>query len=1026
MQRPFKLSWFCGGLVLVVSLLPLALLRPAGDPAAPVPTFGPEWLKPLTWRCIGPAAMSGRITALAVYEKDPTIFYVATASGGLVKTTNAGITFQHQFDHEKTVSIGDVCVAVTDPNIVWVGTGEGNPRNSASYGDGVYKSTDGGKTWKNMGLKQTFQIGRIAIHPTDPNIVYVGALGRLYGPNPARGLFKTVDGGRTWEKVLFIDENTGVIDVQMDPSNPESLLVATYERRRDGFDYNDPSQKWGKGSGLYRTTDGGKHFHKITQGLPPCTLGRIGLDYYRADPRIVYMVLESEKIGMAPKGTPTGNAYLGIIGEDGKPGARLTQVVPNGPAAKAGFNADDVITEIDQKKIGTYDDLLKQIQKHNGGDKVKVTLLRGTQTVTVDITLGKREGADRPFADRLGGQKENLGAKQEPDGFQYGGTYRSDDGGETWQRINSLNPRPMYFSQIRVDPSDDKRVYVLGISLYRSADGGKTFKGDGGRGAHPDHHALWINPRDGRHMILGGDGGFYVTHDRMENWDHLNTLALGQFYHVAVDTKAHYMAYGGLQDNGTWGVPAFTLRPGGPVNEDCIRVGGGDGFRCAVDPDDPDLVYFEAQYGVTQRRNFRTGKITPIRPAGMQGPPGQQGGKVRFNWNTPFILSRHNPRIYYSAGNLVYRSLDRGNDLQPISPDITRTEKGTASALAESPKNPNVLYVGTDDGYLWITRDGGKEWTNITKHLALPGYRWIASIEASRYVEGRAYVVLDAHRSDDDEPYVFVTEDFGKTWNSLRSNLPWGSTRVLREDIVNPNLLYLGTEFGTWCSLDRGQQWVSLNTNLPTVAIHDFAQHATAGEIVAATHGRSLWVLDVTPLRQLALPELARAPKLYKPAVGVQWVPKPVRGGTNREFVGDNLPVGVQLYYSLPKSTEKISLTITDAAGKPVQKLKAAGSPGLHKVSWNLAQVLAAPNAKGGANPKVGAGKKKGGRPGGGFGGRLKPVPPGTYRVVLAVDGQEQTQTLQVIADPSAPPGLVTEEEEEMEPQQKGSGVIGY
>jgi photosystem II stability/assembly factor-like uncharacterized protein len=930
------------------------------------------WLKPLTWRCIGPANMGGRITALAVYEADPTTYWVATASGGLLKTINNGITFEHQFDHETTVSIGDVCVAPSDKNIVWVGTGESNPRNSVSYGDGVYKSTDGGKSWINMGLKKSFQIGRIRIHPKNPDIVYVGALGRLYGPNEERGLFKTSDGGKSWEKILYVDDKTGVIDVHMHPTDSETLLVATYERQRDGYDYNDPAKKFGAGSGLYRTSDGGRSWKKIRTGLPTCKLGRLGIDWYRKDPNVVFLLVESEKIGGTPR-TVAGMAYLGIQAENNGRGARVTQVNRDSPAERAGLQIDDVIVRLGERMVGSYADLTEEVARHKGGDKVKVRLRRGQEIREAEVTLAARgnpPGAELPYLDRLGGQAANVQNKQGPDGFEYGGVFKSIDGGESWTRLNSLNPRPMYFSQIRVDPNDDNYVYVLGISLHRSRDGGKTFDPEGGRGVHGDHHALWIDPRDGRHMILGNDGGYYVTYDRTANWDRLNHMAIGQFYHVAVDTRRDYRVYGGLQDNGSWGGPSCTHSSTGPLNEDWFRVGGGDGFRCAVDPNDPDLVYSTSQWGAMRRLNLRTGETVPIRPPNAR--------RYRFNWNTPYLLSHHNSHIFYCAGNVVFRSLDRGNDLHVISPDITATERGSASALAESPRNPDVLYVGSDDGCLWVTRDGGKEWTNLTKNVGLPDKRWVASIEASRFEEGRAYVVFDAHRSDDDEPYVYVTEDFGKTWKSLRGNLPWGSTRVLREDIENPNLLYLGTEFGAWCSLDRGQTWNHLNTNLPTVAVHEFAIHPTAGEIVAATHGRSFWILDVSALRQLSQQALQADARLYRPTTAVLWHLEPSRGQTNRRFVGENPPTGAPIWYSLGKKASKASLKVLDVEGKPVRELSAEMQPGLHKIVWDLRRAPAR-RGRGQQSQET-----------------SRPVAPGSYLIVLTVDGKEYKQALRV------------------------------
>lgn len=996
-----------------------ALATPAQTTSGAV---DPNWLKAFSWRPLGPAAMGGRITALSVYEADPSTYWVATASGGLLKTINNGVTFEHQFDREATVSIGDVCVAPSNRNIVWVGTGEGNPRNSVSYGDGVYKSTDGGKTWKNMGLRASFQIGRIAIHPKNPDIVYVGALGRLYGPNPERGLYRTTDGGKTWTQVLYVDDQSGVIDVQMNPADPETLLVATWERQRDGFDSHrgeppvadgydpyDPIKKYGPGSLLFKTSDGGKTWKRITKGLPTCNLGRIGLDYFRKDPNIVYMVLDSEKLGMGP--ALEAGAYMGILGEDADAGARLKQVSDKSPASKAGLQNGDIVVGIDGDVVTNYKQLTELLRKHKVGDKITVKVSRNKESKEFTVTLEKRPGPGgnprRPYA-ALFGQRENEQGKQGPEGFQYGGIYRSADGGESWTRVNSLNPRPMYFSQVRVDPNDDKFVYVCGIALYRSSDGGKTFKPDGHKEVHPDQHALWIDPRDGRHMILGSDGGFYVTYDRMDHWDFLNHLALGQFYHVTVDNRLPYRVYGGMQDNGSWGGPSRSLHDAGPVNDDWYMVGGGDGFVCRVDPTDPDLVYFESQDGNIFRRHLKTGEYVGIRPKE------QKGLSYRFNWNTPFILSSHNPKIFYSGGNYVFRSVKQGDDLRVISPEISRTKRGTASALAESPVNPNVLWAGSDDGYLWVSRDGGVKWENVTAKVGLPGPRWVASIEPSRFAEGRAYVVFDGHRSDDDAPYAFVTEDFGNSWKSLLGKSPalTGSTRVLREDVRNPDLLFLGTEFAVWVSLDRGASWNKLNNNLPTVAIHEIAIHPTAGELVAATHGRSLWALDIVSLRQMTEKVRKARAHLFEPAATVRWRSEPPRGPAmgagSRRFVGQNPPRGAQVYYSLTAKAEKVGLRVVDHTGATVRELSVKKDAGLHHVAWDLMRSQG-PIAD--VAQKIGIGRRPAAKQG--------PAPPGLYRVILSVDGQEYAQNLKLEADPIAPQPSIAEDEAELTDEQR-------
>jgi photosystem II stability/assembly factor-like uncharacterized protein len=1063
---------------------------PASDGSLP-----DDWVKAFPWRCIGPATMGGRITTISAFDVDPTTYWIGTASGGLLKTTNAGTTFAHQFDREATVSVGAVCVAPSNPEIVWVGTGENNPRNSVSIGDGVYKSTNGGQSWTNMGLKKSFQIGKILVNPNYPDTVYAGALGRLYGPSDERGLFKTTDGGKTWKKILYIDDKTGVIDMVMHPTDAETLIIATWERQRDGFDSHpgnemlpadgydryDPIKKWGPGSGLHKTTDGGKTWKKLTAGLPTCDLGRIGLDWYRKDPKVVFAIIDSAKIAM---GTPPQQVWLGIQGENATGGAKLTAVTETAPAGKAGLKAGDVVKVIDKKPIENYGGLVGAIQGKKAGDKLVFAVLRDGKTLEITVTLENRpipppdpavtaarlfgataeaapagtagvkltrlipggsaataglketdlvqaidkkpvaardafvqavnahkvgdkitvsvlrdkETKDivvtlkdpppgfgpgqatptRPYGYMFGGQQPNVQDQQGPNSHEYGGVYKSTDGGETWARVNSLNPRPMYFSCIRVDPNDSNYVYVCGVLLHKSKDGGKTFTQDGGNGVHPDQHTLWIDPKDGRHMIVGCDGGFYVTYDRMQNWDHLNHMAIGQFYHVAVDSRRPYRVYGGLQDNGTWGGPSVSLN-GGLINEDWLAINGGDGFVCRVDPFDPDLVYFEIQDGGMARRNLRTGAFAGIRPQPPQGAM-----PFRFNWNTPFILSAHNAGIFYCGGNCVFRSVKRGDDLKVISPEITRTKRGSATALAESPRNPDVLWAGSDDGFLWVTRDSGQKWANVTENVlkaGLPGHRWVATVEASRFVEGRAYVVFDGHRSDDDQPYVFVTEDFGATWKPIAANLPWGFTRVCREDVQNPDLLFVGTEFGAWASTNRGGRWTKISNNLPTVAVHEFAVHPTAGEVVIATHGRSLWVADIKALRQMTPKVLAEAAHLYEPNAVVRWRTQPGRGSMygngSRRYAGENPPPGAFIYYSLTKKADKMSLKIVDITGKAEWDLAVSGTPGLHRIAWDLQ----------GASPQ-----------------------PATYRVALTVDGKEYSQALKIEADPNVPAGAGAEE----------------
>jgi photosystem II stability/assembly factor-like uncharacterized protein len=1078
--------------------------------------------KLLTWRPIGPANMSGRITGLAVFEADPTCYYVATASGGLLKTVNNASTFSHQFDRENTVSLGAVAVAPSNRDIVWVGTGEANPRNSVSFGDGVYQSTDGGKTWKNKGLEKSFQIGKIVIHPKDPSTVYVAALGRLYGPSEQRGLYKTTDGGNSWQRVWYLDNMTGALDLVMCPSNPDIMLLASWQRQRDAFDsfvgdakipsaadMYAPAVSHGPGSGVYKSMDGGKTWTKLTHGLPSAHLGRIGLDWHRQNSNLVFAIIDSADAGM---GLAPAKGFLGIIPENTPQGVRIADVQKGSPAAKAKLSKGDLVLELAGKNIKITDDYLLAVQPHNPGDKIKLIFRHEGQQDSAEITLSAQPGTDaeaakrgslgvqaeetedgvilsevieqgaahkagleagdllltvegteigtmpllfktlrdkkigdsvklvyqrgvtkreititleaapsppgRPFAGRLGGQRANVQDLQGPNSNKTGGIYKSMDGGDSWTRVNSLNERPFYFSVVRCDPNDEKTVYALGVVLYRSSDGGKTFSDrDINTGVHSDLHDLWINPKDSRHLLMGTDGGIYVSYDRGAHWESLDYLALGQFYHVAADTRRPYHVYGGLQDNGSWGGPSQTLRPSGPTNGDFRNVQGGDGFVCQVDPSDPDVVYSESQNGVMFRRNLRTGESKVLRPKTQMG-----AGKLRFNWNTPFILSHHNSHVFYAGGNYLFRSVKQGEDLKIISPELSLSKHGTVTALAESPKNPDVLWAGTDDGAVWLTRDGGKTWKELSVKLraaGLPGPRWVASIEASRVAAGRCYLVFDGHRSDDDEPYVFVTEDFGQNWKSLRGNLPSGPTRVLREDRVNPDLLYLGTEFALFASIERGATWMKVNgTLLPTVAVHEVAQPTTANEIVIATHGRSLWVLDVTTLRQLK-PEQNQS-QLFAPAAVTRWQVDFTHEGMfrtgTRHFVGQNPSRQAVVDYFLPHKADQLSLKVLDPLGNLVRDVDVSKEKeaGLHRITWDLVGASASLSAttKDKTAPKGKAKELKKGKQGSIASGQMK---PGSYILVLDVDGVSARRLLTIEPDPRTKlAGVAVDEAEEL------------
>ena len=1134
----------------------------------PSPNFPRSWVKSLHWRSIGPACMGGRVSDLAVVESDPTTWWIATASGGLLKTTNAGMTYQHQFDHEETVSIGAVAVAPSDPEVLWVGTGESNPRNSVSWGNGVYRSTNGGESWKHVGLEESFQIGRILIHPDDPEVAWVAALGRLWGENDARGLYKTTDAGKNWERVLYVDERTGVIDVDMHPSDPKRLLAATYERMRDEFDSNDPAVKWGPGAGVFASSDGGESWERVSEGLPRVDLGRIGLDWSRSEPETVFAVIESERIA----GLPPDAAYLGLSAEDAEVGARVRRVAEDSPAEQAGLEVDDILILFDDEPVLSEDDLALKLRERRAGDEVVIQLSRNRELQSVELTLAEmteEQRKQRPFSGGLGGQRENMQDQQGRDALDTGGVFRSDDGGHSWTRVNSLAPRPMYFSQIRVDPSDVERVYVLGIRLYRSEDGGQTFTPDGhGPEVHVDHHALWIDPKDGRHMLLGNDGGLYVTHDRMATWDHHAHLPIGQFYAVAADGQRDYRVYGGLQDNGSWGGPSRTKSGRGALNSDWFRVGGGDGFVCAVDPENPDLVYFESQNGGLGRIDLASGRSRFLRPRA------EKGVDFRFHWKTPFLLSHQGGRVYYAAGNYVFRSLDRGDGLRPISPNIARTDKGSATALAESAADPERLYVGTDDGALWTSGDFGVHWQDLfeldtsartlaeeraereevariakeaeraakkaeraaskdqedeeesespqeaqpeegaepssseeaaitPERVPIPPSIWharladgrilrvefraeedqpstslmqlgawtaesetpvpvsesgqvsadfigqgkqirmeaelgqgklqgaliaaggilrlpfearpgeapeeggeaplppkgslaaqlperfhVSSIEASHHDRDRVYVTFDGHRSDNDQPWVFVSEDAGTTWSPLHGSLPPGSARVLREDFANEDLLYLGTEFGAWISINRGVDWTRLNGVFPTVAVHEFAQPRAASELVLGTHGRGLWILDIAPLRQMTEKVHEAEAWLFEPeAVGKRSRELNRAPSGTRRYRAAAVPREAVIYVLLRDRAKDVELSILDPSGETLSELEIEKSSGLQRIVWDLRRD---------GRSREEESRREAGGEGQRRRTRGRSVGPGTYRVRLSVDHRSFEQSLSV------------------------------
>lgn len=986
-----------------LSLCSSLLLAQSDPPASPITD---AHLAGLAWRSIGPSNMGGRITDIELAPGRPSTIYLATAGGGLWKSRNAGTTWEPLFQHQGASSIGDVAVAPSNADVVWVGTGEENARNSVSYGNGVYKSIDGGQTWRNTGLHDSFQIGHIAIHPGLADTVFVAALGTLWGPNSERGVFRTRDGGNTWSKVLFVDEWTGCIDVRLDPEQPEVVYAAMYERARDEFDSNDPAVRFGAKGGFFKSTDGGDTWKKLEQGLPTCRWGRSALCVSQKNPAIVYAMIETERTGWATgeqkdarARRTTGNAYMGVSGEDGDNGARLTVITSGGPAAESGLLAGDTIVQIQDAKIGSYNELLSYVRSNAAaGDKMKVTVVRDGARQELEVAFGARPGSEQPggggggfggnsgpFGGRLGGQQHNIQDEQGDLGFETGGVFRSDDRGETWKRVNSLTERPFYYSVLAVDPQSEDILYVCGVQFMTSNDGGKKFT-DATRGAHVDFHAVVVDPTDQDHVLLGGDGGLNVSWDRCQTWETCKNLVIGQFYHVDVDNSVPYRVYGGLQDNGTWGGPSRTRNGAGITYDDWVQIYGGDGFTARIDPENPHIVYATSQNGNVGRVDMRTQSTPTI--------PRPRGASLQFNWDTPFFLSPHNPRVLYLAGNHAIRhhvgafDQDQRGARAERSEALTEkplglTERGTATAMAESPLRPGLLYVGTDDGALWRTQDNGHTWEELHAKLTeLPGPRYVSSIHPSRFRAERVYATFDGHRSNDFDTHVFVSDDAGDTWKSLEADLPNEPVHVCREDNRNEDLLFVGTEFGCYASLDRGEHWLSLGQGLPTVAVRDLVIQDRDAELVAATHGRGIWIVDIAPLRELTEQVAKSDVHLFQPRDAILWHMHTAQRFGNKVWYTPNPPNGATFYVTFAATPEKApTLTVHDITGAQVASLTGKRTAGLQALHW--------PDS---------------GRGGRGFGGRGRggagAVQPGSYSVRMQAGERELVQAFRLLPDP--------------------------
>ena len=900
-MTPSRLAATCAAILLLASSLAAQRPTPArARPAAARPDTArrdttavkdsvSKFLESFNYRSLGPAAYSGRVTALAVplsREPRPKTWYVGAAGGGVWKTANGGITWQSVSSGLGSETVGDLAVAPSDSNVLWVGTGEKNSLRSQYWGDGVYKSTDGGKGWTKMGLADSRAIGRIVIHPTGPDTVYVAALGHLWGPNNERGVYKTTDGGKTWTRVLFVDDTTGFVDLEMEPGNPSTLYAAAWHRLRWGGSHMEGV---GRGSGLYKTTDGGRTWKRLTDpalknGLPTDRIGRIGIAISAQNPKLVFAFIQ----------------------------------------------VDRGITEAAQGR--------------------------------------------------------------------FGGVFRSADAGGTWTQVNDLQAIPhYYYDEIWVDPADSQHVFVNSSSLLESKDGGRTFAPESLSRVHGDHHALWFDPHDAGHRILGNDGGAYVTYDAGRAWWHM-PIPIGQFYAVIVDSSlAPYQICGGLQDNGVWCGPSGTRDEIGVTDADWYPVNGGDGMWVQIPPNDPWTVYSGWQFGNVSRFDLRTWKRDDIQPAALDAGA-ESGYDFTWDWTTPILISAFDSTTVYLGGNRLFRLRQHGQDWETLGPDMTRTprenpapEAGHTSyhaifSIAESPKSPAVLWTGTDDGFVWVSQDTGRTWTNVTGNFPRGAATacWVSTIVASMHAQGTVWLTYDCHFRDDYRPHVWRTTDFGRTWTELVTGLPAdrGSVTVF-ESPRNPRVLWVGTSDGVYVTVDGGQRWRRFGGSFPHVMVERMAMSYRQRDLVVSTHGRGLYVVPVGPVEEFSDSALSDTIHLFDVAPAYQYRERDTHPGFGSfGFVASNPPRGAVItYYLKEMQPDGVKLVITIAAGDTVRTLTGSGFPGLQRVTWDLNRDK--PRPRGLGDPTSPA--------------ELRRVPAGEYVVRLTLGKRKLERKITVI-----------------------------
>lgn len=846
-------------------------------------------LKDYPVRNIGPVKQGGRIVDLAVDPTDPTHYFVAYASGGLFETKNNGSSFTPVFDGQGTLDLGAVAIAPSNPQVIYVGTGESNSSRSSYAGAGMFRSTDGGKTWQHIGLTATQHTGRIVVHPKNPDIAWVAANGALYSKDDNRGVYKTTDGGKTWKKTLFVNDSTGAFDLVINPNNPDQLWAATWTRLRKAWNFEGN----GPGSAIYRSDDGGETWQKSMQGIPSGEFtGRIGLDIAASSPNILYAVMDNQE-----KEKKEGK-------KEEEEGLQLKDFVK--------MPVNDFL-ELDDMKLNAF--LKKQgYPEKYTADVVKKEVKSGKYTPKA-LTEYFEDANEALFDTKVKGCQ----------------VFRSEDFGKTWKQVNAKNLDGLYytygyyFAQVRVSPKNPDNLYIMGVPLLVSRDGGQSFQRTDTIGeVHSDHHAMWIDPQNPKHVLLGNDGGLYVSYDAGARWDHINNTSVGQFYSVAVDNDKPYHVYGGLQDNGS----AMGSSQNVPNEGHWEDVFGGDGMYCLPDPSHEGVAYSGFQFGNYYRIDKQHHQYTYITPKADIGAP-----RLRFNWRTPLVQSVHNKEILYIGAQKVYRSLDRGDHWTAISDDLTKNlpqgnvPYSTISEIAESPLQFGLLYVGTDDGKVWVTQDGGADWKDIS--AGLPDL-WVSSICPSPHEQNTVFVTLTGYRQDHFEAYVYKSEDNGEHWTRIGQNLPDEATNVVEQDPEVPGILYVGTDGGTYISMNGGTNWQVLD-GIPNVASYDMAIQHRDGELVVGTHGRSVYVVDVKPFRKLAK-EGTNNTYWFSKEEDIRYSKK--WGEQTYNFSKPYLPSFESLYYA--PSDGKVSFNITDKEGKSVWKDEQEVKTGFGTFHWNL------------------------------------------------------------------------------------------